>query len=65
MLDKVTKLRRTRDTVARMIMMYEEDLMAVLADYLLVPGHIGEALMGQIYDETFIKKFGLTPTNRD
>ena len=33
----------------------------MFADYLLVEGHTGEALMGQIYDEAFIKKLGLTP----
>jgi len=36
-----------------MIMSEEGDLKVVFADYLLV--------MGQIYDETFIKKRGLTP----
>jgi len=44
-----------------MIMTEEGELKVVFADYLLVNGHTGEALMGQIYDETFIKKLGLTP----
>ena len=33
----------------------------MFADYLRVTRHTREALTGQIYDETFIKKLGLTP----
>ena len=61
MVDKVTELHRTGDAVAVMMMSEEGEVKAVFADYLLVKGHIGEALMGQIYDETFVKKLGLTP----
>jgi hypothetical protein len=32
------------------------ELQAVFVDYLLVTEHTGEGLMGQIYDETFMKK---------
>jgi hypothetical protein len=35
----------------------------VFADYLLVTGHTREALMGQIYDETFVNKLCLTPAD--
>jgi hypothetical protein len=41
-----------------MIMAKEGELQAVFADYLLVDGHTREALVGQIYDETFVKKLG-------
>ena len=46
-----------------MIMTEEGELKVVFADYLLVTGHTGEVLMGQIYDETFNKKLRLTPAN--
>ncbi len=36
-------------------------MQAVLANYLLVTWHTWEALMGQIYDETFINKLSLSP----
>jgi hypothetical protein len=62
MADKVTELHRTRDAVVLMIMSEKGELQVVFADYLFVTGHTREALMGQIYDETFIKKLGLTPT---
>jgi hypothetical protein len=52
MADTVTELHRTGDAVALMIMSEEGELQAVFADYLLVTGHTGEALMGQIYDES-------------
>ncbi len=61
MADEVTELHRTGDAVAVMMMSEEGEVKAMFADYLLVTGHIGEALMGQIYDETLIKKLGLTP----
>ncbi len=61
MADKVTELHRTGDAVALMTISEEGELQVVFADYLLVTGHTGAALMGQIYDETFIKKLGLTP----
>ncbi len=41
----------------------EGELKALFADYLLVTGHTGEALMGQIYDETFVNKLGLSPVD--
>jgi hypothetical protein len=44
-----------------MMISEEGEVKAVFADYLLVTGHTGEALMGQIYDKTLIKKHGLTP----
>jgi len=58
--DKVTELHRTGNAIALMIMSEEGELQAVFADYLIVEGHTGKALMGQIYDETFIKKIGLS-----
>ena len=58
---KVTELHRTGDAVAVMMMSEEGEVKAVFADYLLVKGHTGVALMGQIYDETLIQKLGLTP----
>ncbi len=61
MADKVTELHRTGDAFTVMIISEEGELQAVFADYLLVTWHTVEALMGQIYDETFIKKLGLTP----
>ncbi len=61
MADKVTELHRTEDAIALIIMTEEGELKAVFADYLLVTGHTGEALMGQICDETFVNKLGLTP----
>ena len=61
MADKVTELHRAGDAVALVIMSEEGELQAMFADYLLVEGYTGEALMGQIYDETFIKKIGLSP----
>ena len=63
MADKVTELHRTGDGVALMIMTEEGWLKAIFADYLLVTGHTREALMEQIYDETFIKKLSLTPAD--
>ncbi len=44
-----------------LIMTEEGELKDVFADYLLVTGYTGEALMGQIYDETIVNKLGLTP----
>ncbi len=44
-----------------LIMTEEGELKALFADYLLVADHTGEALMRQIYDETFVNKLGLTP----
>ena len=35
----------------------------MFADYLLVTDHTGESLMGQIYDDAFIKKLRLAPAN--
>jgi hypothetical protein len=61
MADKVTELHWTGDAVVVMIMSAEGGLQDVFADYLLATGHTGEALMGQIYDETLVKKLGLTP----
>jgi hypothetical protein len=61
MADKVTKLHKTEDAGAVMIMTQEGKLQAVFADYLLVTRHTEEALMGQIYDKTFVKKLGITP----
>ncbi len=61
MADKVTELHRTGDAVVVMVMSEEGELQDVFADYLLVTGHTGAALMGQIYDETLIKKLGLSP----
>ena len=44
----------------------EGELKAVFADDLLITSHTGEALMGQIYDETCVKKLGLNPAeNRE
>jgi hypothetical protein len=61
MADKVTKLHRTRDVVALLVMSEEGVLQSIFADYLLVTRHTGEALMNQIYKDTFITKLGLTP----
>jgi hypothetical protein len=61
MADKITGLHRTGDAVAVMILSEEGELQALFVDYLLVEGHTREALMRQIYDESFIKKLGLTP----
>jgi len=61
MADIVTELHRTEDAVELMIVTEEGELKAVFADYLRVTGHTREVLMGQIYNETFIKKLGLTP----
>ncbi len=44
-----------------MIMTEEGALKVVFADYLLVNEQTGEALMGQIYNDTFVKKLVLTP----
>jgi hypothetical protein len=62
MADKVTELHRAWDAVAVMIMTEEGELQDVFADYLLVTRHAGEALLGQIYNETFVKKLGLALT---
>jgi hypothetical protein len=63
MADKVTELHRTGDAVALLIMTEEGEIIVVFADYFLVTGHAGEALMGQIYDEIFVKKLGLSPAD--
>jgi hypothetical protein len=63
MADKVTELHRTGDAIALPIMTEEGELMVVFTDYLLVTCHTGEAVMGQIYDETFVKKLGLSPAD--
>jgi hypothetical protein len=60
----VTELHRTGDAIALMIMTEEGDLQVVFEDYLLFKGHNGGALMGKFYDETIIKKLGLTPSNK-
>ncbi len=66
MADKVTDPYRTRDAVALLIMAEEGELTAVFADYLLVTCHPWKTLMGHIYDETFVKKLGLSPAkNRE
>jgi len=61
MADKVMELYRTGDAFALMIMSEHKELHAMFADYLLVDGYAEEALMGQIYDDPFIKKIGLSP----
>ncbi len=59
MADKVTEMHRSGDAVALLIITEEGELKTVLANYLLVIGHIGEALMGRIYDDNFVNKLGL------
>jgi len=65
MADKVTELHRTSDAVALRIMTEKRGLKVVFADYLLVTGHSGEALMGQIYDETFVNNQARSQPGRD
>ena len=60
MADKGKELHRTGYAIALMIVSEEGNLHDVFADYFLVKGHTREALMGQIYDETFINKLGLS-----
>ena len=60
MAGKVTELHRTGDAVALMLMTEEGELHAIFIDYLLVTGHTEDALMREIYDNTFLKK---TATN--
>ena len=45
MVDKITDLIRTEDAAALLITTEEGELTAVFADYLLITGHTGEALM--------------------
>jgi hypothetical protein len=59
--NKVTELRRTGDAIGMFIMTEEGELKAMFIDYLLVTKHTGHALMSKIYEETFVKKLGLTP----
>ena len=59
--DKVIELHRTGDAMDMLIMKEEGELKSLFVDYLLVTRHIGHALMSGIYQETFIKKLGLTP----
>jgi hypothetical protein len=59
--DKITKLHRTWDAIGMLIMTEEGEVKPLFIDYLLVTQHIGHALMRDIYQETFIKKLGLTP----
>ena len=50
----------TGDVVALLVMSKESVLQSIFIDYLLVTQHTGEALMNQIYKDTFITKLGLT-----
>ncbi len=43
-----------------MIITEEGDLKPLFVDYLLVTQHTSDALVRDIYEETFIKKMGLT-----
>ena len=60
--DKVTELHRTGDAIGMFIMTEEGELNSMFIGYLLVTKHTGHALMSsKIYEETFVKKLGLTP----
>jgi hypothetical protein len=59
--DKATELHRTGDDIGMLIMTEEGQLKLVFLDYLLVTKHTGHALMREIYEETFVKKLGLSP----
>jgi hypothetical protein len=59
--DKVTKLHKTGDAIALLVMTKEGVVQSIFADYSLATQHTGEALMNQIYKDTFITKLGLTP----
>ena len=59
MADKVTELHRLGDEVTLLIMTEGGKLKVMFANYLLFTCHTGEALMGQIFDETFVNKLGL------
>jgi hypothetical protein len=53
--DKVTEFHRTVDAIGMLIMTEEGELKAMFTK------HTGHALMSKIYEETFVKKLGLTP----
>ena len=61
--DKVTELHRINigDAIGILIMAEEEKLKPIFLYYLLVTQHTGHALMRKTYEETFVKKLGLTP----
>ena len=59
--NKVTELQRTIDAIGMMIMTKEGELKPIFIDYLPVTQHTSHALKREIYEETFVKKLGLTP----
>ncbi len=61
MADKVTELHRTGNAAALMVMSEGGELQAVFGDYLFVTRHTGQALMHEMYNKTFTKKFKLGP----
>jgi hypothetical protein len=59
--DKVTELHMTGDAIGMLIMPEEGEFKPIFLDFLLVTQHTGHGLMRGIYEETFVKKQGLTP----
>ncbi len=61
--DKVNELHNTGNAIGMLIITEEGEAKHIFIHYLLVTQHIGHALIRKIYEETFVKKLGLTPQN--